>query len=137
MGRTVAEFVLSNYADVHAVEAGQLAPDKVRKVTLQGIVDTGAARLVLPAAAVASLGLTPDGTATVRYADNRTAQRDVVRDAYVTLLGRSAPFRAVLEPSRTDALIGAIVMEDLDLLVDSAGQKLIRRDPNTLVTEIE
>jgi hypothetical protein len=39
-------------------------------------------------------------------------------------------------PSET-ALIGAIVLEDLDLLVDCTKQKLYPRDPDFVVSEIE
>ena len=137
MGHVTVEFEVSNYADVHQVEAGQLAPELVRKVRLEGIVDTGAVRLVLPESVGKQLGLPLSGQSTVRFADQRTAQRDVVHDAYVQLLGRSGVFHAILEPTRSDALLGAIVMEDLDLVVDCGAQKLHPRDPNPLITEIE
>ena len=35
------------------------------------------------------------------------------------------------------ALIGAIVLEDLDLLVDCTNQRLVPRDPKYVVSEIE
>ena len=137
MGRTVVRFTLSNSRDLDAVDEGRLAPEKVRKVEMDGVVDTGAARLILPSGVAAVLGLTPDGQSTVRYADHRRERRDVVRDAHVHLQGRGGVFKAVLEPARTDALLGAIVLEDLDFLVDSTAQRLVPRDPDTLVTEAE
>ena len=137
MGRTSMDFEIRNYADVHDYEAGRLPFDRIRRTTISGIVDTGAARLVLPSSAVAILGLPVVGQSSVRYADHRRSNRDVVRDAQVLLLGRSGVFQAIVEPSRTDALIGAIVLEDLDLLVDCVRQRLIPRDPNTIITEIE
>jgi hypothetical protein len=136
MGRVTVEFEVSNYADVKMVEGGHLTSDKIRKIKLAGIVETGAARLVLPEAVGKQLGLPVSGQALVRFADQRTAQRDVANDAYVQLMGRSGVFHAILEPSRTDALLGAIVMEDLDLIVDCGAQKLQPRDPHALVTEI-
>ena len=39
--------------------------------------------------------------------------------AYVELNGRHGTFSVIVEPKRKTALIGAIVLEDLDLLVDS------------------
>ncbi|GAC1323966.1 MAG: hypothetical protein NVSMB14_17330 [Isosphaeraceae bacterium] len=39
--------------------------------------------------------------------------------------------------TRADALIGAIVMDDLDLIVDGAAQKVRYRDPDGLLSEIE
>ncbi|MBI4605120.1 MAG: hypothetical protein HY721_24415, partial [Planctomycetes bacterium] len=44
---------------------------------------------------------------------------------------------AVVEPNRPDALIGAIVLEELDLLPDMARQTLVPRDPHQVITEIE
>ena len=38
---------------------------------------------------------------------------------------------------RSDALLGAIVLEELDLLVDCTTQSLHPRDPDMIVTEIE
>jgi predicted aspartyl protease len=137
MGRISLEFSIANYADVVLARQGGLAPDRVRRVTLKGVVDTGATRLVLPEAAVQQLGLIPSGQATVRYADRRSATRSLVKDVSVELLGRQGVFTALVEPDRADALIGAIVMEDLDFLVDCATQTLQPRDPNGIISEVE
>ena len=137
MGRVIVQFELSNYSDIKLVERGYLTPDKIRKVAIQGVVDTGSARLVLPAGVAQQLGLPVTGQATIRYADHRRELRDVVGDAHVQLLGRGGVFSAVVEPARSDALLGAIVMEDLDLVVDCTGQRLEPRDPNTIITEVE
>ena len=53
----------------------------------------------------------------MRYADGRRATRPVVSNVWLQLLGRDGVFSAVIEPDREDALIGAIVLEELDLLV--------------------
>ena len=46
-------------------------------------------------------------------------------------------FSAVVEPDRDTALIGVIVLEELDLVVDCVTQTLQPRDPNRMLTEIE
>jgi hypothetical protein len=51
-------------------------------------------------------------------------------------LGRDGVFTAVVEPKRRTALIGAIVLEDLDFLVDCT-QQLVPRDPRFVVSEVE
>ena len=56
---------------------------------------------------------------------------------YFQLLGRHGTFRAVVEPKRQTALVGAIVLEDLDLLVDCIGQRVIPRDPSGETSDIE
>ena len=137
MGRITLAFEIANYRDVVAAESGLIPAAQVRRVRLDGVVDTGATRLVLPQAAVDRLGLAPSGRATVRYADHRSAKVSTVKDVSVELLGRQGVFTAFVEPNRTTALIGAIVMEDLDFLVDCATQTLQPRDPNGIVGEIE
>jgi predicted aspartyl protease len=137
MGRVVVTFELMNYYDVQQAEHGHLPPGKIRRVALQGAVDTGATRLVLPKGVVDLLGLKAGGTATVHYGDRSTQTRDMVNDAFVQLLGRGSVFNAIVEPNRTDALLGAIVMEDLDLIVDCGKNELVPRDPTTITSEIE
>lgn len=69
MGRVTAEISLANYWDVLRAQNGELFPDAVRRTTISGIVETGAARLVLPQSIVDELGLQIDGETGVRYAD--------------------------------------------------------------------
>jgi predicted aspartyl protease len=137
MGRVTAEITLANNEDVVLADRGALARDQVRQTQLQGVVDTGATRLVVPDGIVAQLGLAAAGQATVRYADQRTATRPMVKNVWLKLLGRESVFNAIVEPGRTTALVGAIVLEDLDLVVDCTTQTLHPRDPNRIVSEVE
>lgn len=137
MGRVIVTFELMNYYDLKMVEGGHLTPDKIRRVSLQGVADSDASRLVLPKGVVDLLGLSAGGQATVHYADRSSQKRDMVNDAFVQLLGRGSVFNAIVEPNRTDALLGAIVMEDLDLIIDCGKNELVPRDPTTITSEIE
>lgn len=137
MGRVTAEVVLTNYQDMILADAEVLPREKIRTVRVRGIVDTGATRLVLPKSIVEQLGLTLNEKVKVRYADERRAERYMVRNVWVQLLGRQSHFDAIVEPKRKEILIGAIVLEDLDLLVDCTTQQLHPRDPKQIVSEIE
>ncbi|HLQ44185.1 MAG TPA: aspartyl protease family protein [Planctomycetaceae bacterium] len=137
MGRFSVEFEIVNRADVNLAQRGFLPPEKIRRVKLQGVVDCGATRLVLPQRAVKQLGLEPTGTIQVRYADRRQAVRPTVEDVQVELLGRRGTFTASIEPRRRTALIGAIVLEDLDFLIDPLLMRLVPRDPKTIISEEE
>ncbi len=75
-------------------------------------------------------------TTLILATSNATATRDTVT-VHVELLGREGIFTAVVEPKRRSALIGAIVLEDLDFIVDCTHQRLIPRDPRFIVSEIE
>jgi predicted aspartyl protease len=137
MGRVTVQIELLNHGDSVLAERGQLAPEKVRRATVAGVVDTGATQLVVPGRVAAELGLNKVGEASVRFADNRRENRSIVEDVEVRLQNRKATFNAVVEPNREDALIGAIVLEALDFIVDCVGQKLVPRDPHRIVAEIE
>ena len=113
-------------------------PEKqVRRQTISGVVDPGAVTLVLPQSVVKQLGLLLGDRIKVRYADGRRAQRREAEGAYVELLGRHSTFSAIVEPKRETALIGAVVLETLDLLVDCRQQRLVPRDPSGPIYEIE
>lgn len=137
MGRFAVDFEVANHVDILDAQRGLLDPEKVRRVNLSGVVDPGATKLVLPGKAVQELGLPGTGKVKVLYTNNETARREAVKEAYVHLQGREGVFAAVVEPKRRTALIGAIVLEDLDFLVDCANQRLVPRDPRTVVCEIE
>lgn len=137
MGRVTVQARVTNAGDRYLVENGLRPADQVRQVVVTGIVDTGAAMLVLPESVAQQLGLRKTGEANVRYADHRTASRDIVGDVDVEILGRRNTFTAIVEPGRTDALIGAIVLEALDMLVDCRTQTLHPRDPDRIIAEIE
>ena len=137
MGRFSVEVELSNHEDLFRAKAGLILPEQVRRARVRGVVDTGAARLVIPASVAQQLGLETSGNATVRYADGHTAERAIVKDLHLAYGGRESVFNAIVEPDRESALIGAIVLEDLDFLVDCVGQRLVPRDPKQIVSEIE
>jgi len=137
VGRISIDFQVANRGDIIKAREGLLAKDKVRRLTIPGVVDSGAARLVLPKSVVKQLGLPLASKVKVRYADGRTRTRDTVQDVQVEIQGRQGTFTAIVEPSRNDALIGVIILEDLDFLIDCLHQRLVPRDPNFIISEIE
>lgn len=137
VGRFSVEFEVANYADLIRAQDGTLPPDEVRRETIRGVVDSGAAKLVLPQAVVERLGLPLGDPVQVRYADGRKARHREVKGVFVKLLGRDGTFTAISEPKRETALLGAIVLEDLDLLVDCQNERVVPRDPSGAIYEIE
>lgn len=137
MGRVIVDVELANHEDQVLAKAAVLAADKVRRVRVSGVVDSGATYLVLPKAVAEQLGVPVTGSVHVTYTDRRQTRRPVVGDVQVELLGRSSTFTAIVEPKRQDVLIGAVVLEVLDLLVDCRTQTLQPRDPRQIIAEIE
>lgn len=136
-GRFSVEVELANHEDLFRAKAGLIPAEKVRRALIRGVVDSGATRLVIPEFLAKQLGLEISGTAKVRYADGHTAERPIARNIHLSYGGRDSVFSAIVEPARESALIGAIVMEELDLLIDCSGPRLVPRDPKQIVSEIE
>lgn len=137
MGRFAVDVELANYADLARADAGDIPADQVRRVRIRGVVDTGATRLVIPEQVAQALGLATTGQAGVRHADGRTETRAVAGPVHLTWGERSSVFNAIVEPGRDSALIGAIVLEDLDYIVDCTRQAVVPRDPKRIISEIE
>jgi predicted aspartyl protease len=137
VGRFSVEFEVANHEDVVQARKGFIPPDQVRRARISGVVDTGATRLVLPAPVVTALGLPEAGQINVRFANGRREPKGTVSDVQLEIQGRSSIFTAVVEPGRADALIAAIVLEELDLIPDRTRQTLVPRDPQGLFAEID
>jgi clan AA aspartic protease len=137
MGRIIMKIELANHEDQIRALAGDIPASAIRRAEVDGWVDTGATRLVLPKEIVDQLGLRISGKTKARLADKSTIERDVVKDVSLTLLGREGVFNAIVEPNRDDALIGAIVLEDLDMLADPVTGTCHPRDPNHIISELD
>lgn len=98
MGRVFVDVVLANNREVVNLSEGENVLDRVEHVVVSGVVDSGAAKLVLPQRVVDELQLKIDGKTTARFADNRREKRQVVSNVWLQLLGRHGVFNAVVEP---------------------------------------
>lgn len=137
MGRVTIEITVANNHDMHMAASGTLPVDQVRQARLEALVDTGAHYLVLPETVANALGCPKTKPALVRFADNRMEFRDVVEEVRVELLGRHGTFNAIVEPHRDDPIVGVLILEALDLLVDCTNQKVHPRDPDKIIAAME
>ena len=115
---------LTNSYDEEYVSRGDAAPDSIRSLEIEALVDTGATMLMLPADVVAALGLREVARRKVRYANGDIVEISVVAGVKLTILGRDMVANALVERAGTTALIGQIPLEELDLLVDPKSRKL-------------
>ena len=118
MSRFAVLLELQNNDDAAAARQGFKPAEEVRSAVVDGWIDTGAEQLVLPKAVADALGVPTVGEANVRFADGRRDVRPVVGEVRLSMAGREGVFKAVVEPNRESALVGAVVLESLDLLVD-------------------
>jgi len=107
-------------------------------VEVDGKIDTGATMLVIPGAVAARLNLPTIRKQIVKYANETAEEKDVVWGVELEICGRKGVFSAIVEPKKNYALIGAIVMEELDLLADPQGRRVLPNPRSHLPTaEVE
>lgn len=97
-------------------------PDK--SVETEAVINTRATMLVLPQNLVDKLGLKKIRNATVKYANNERHQKSVYAGLLLEIQGRVGSFDVLAEEERTEPLIGQIVLEELDLVVEPGTRSL-------------
>ncbi|MFQ6112539.1 MAG: clan AA aspartic protease [bacterium] len=127
MGEVKQKIELENYVDRFLADEGKLENGKVRNVTIDALVDTGATMLVVPQDVVERLGLKASRKVIVTYADARKAERDVAGGLIIKIGERHSNVECVVGPPNSEVLIGQVVLEVLDLVVDPKDQKLTPR----------
>lgn len=128
MGAVYTQVKLTNAIDEALISRGLLASRLLRQCEASALVDTGAVYLVIPAAVVQQLGLRILGQQLARYADGREEVVGVTEAILVELEGRQTTEDALVLGDVV--LIGQVVLEKLDLLVDCKNQKLIPNPEN-------
>lgn len=118
MGKVMTKVKLTHREDSFAERRGLLSADRVRKMEIEVLVDTGATMLVLPADVCRALGVREGGRRRVRYADGRRREVPWVTDLFSEILGRQMSCDALVEGEGTTPLIGQIPMEALSLVVN-------------------
>jgi clan AA aspartic protease len=125
MGKVMSKVKLTNAHDAESARRGTLHPDQVRTLEMEGLVDTGATLLMIPEEAAAALELPEVGKRPIRLADGRIRSFPVVGSLRVEILGRDMACDAVVTPLGTTILIGQIVLETLDLVVDPKSRNVL------------
>jgi clan AA aspartic protease len=124
MGTVYAEITLKNSGDGIKARDGIIAEQEVRTATLRALVDTGAGTLVINEAVRQKLGLQIEGLRRAELADGAKQVYQVTEPVKIQWKDRTTACPAVVLPEATDVLLGAIPLEDMDLIVDPARQEL-------------
>jgi clan AA aspartic protease len=127
MGEVKQKIELENYVDRFLADEGKIKNGEIRKVTIDALVDTGATMLVLPQEVVERLGLKVSRKVIVTYADARKDEREVAGVVIIKIGDRFTNVDCIVGPPNSDALIGQVILEEMDLIVDPKDQKVTPR----------
>lgn len=111
MGVTYADLRLGNYA----------RPD-LEELDASALVDTGALHLCIPEHVAMQLQLEPLKKREVQTADGKSHLIDYVAPIKISMLGRECVTGALVMGNQV--LLGAIPMEDMDLIIEPARMRV-------------
>ncbi|MBM4048065.1 MAG: aspartyl protease [Planctomycetes bacterium] len=117
MGRTTARLKIKNAYDVQKAAEGLIPESKVRTVKVEAVVDTGATYVCLSRADIQTLGLPFHRKVEIRTANGRASRR-TFKGAEIEMSGRSFVMEVMENDEDTPALVGYLLLEALDFVVD-------------------
>lgn len=136
MGIVYAEITLKNAGDVISVQRGHLTEQEIRAVKVRALVDTGAGTLVITEELMRQLGLTVRGLRKASLANNARALCKVTEPVEVHWNDRWTACPALAVPNASEVLLGAIPLEDMDLIVNPSKQALEGAHGDEIITYI-
>ena len=135
MGLVHAEIKLTNSGDLEVFKRGYIKEDEVRFEKVTALVDSGAYMLCINEHLQNQLGLRTIETMEAELADGSIKALDVVGPVEIDFLNRSTSCRAAVLPGQSEVLLGAIPMEDMDVVIHPKKQILIVNPENPYIAK--
>jgi clan AA aspartic protease len=123
MGKVRSQIKLTNAIDEELANRGLLLPNNIRVREVEGLVDSGATCLVIPLVLAQELGLRIVNQRIAEYANGSKEMVGVTGPITIECYGRQTSDEALVVGD--EVLIGQVILEKLDLLVDCKNQQLI------------
>ncbi|MFH0775522.1 MAG: retroviral-like aspartic protease family protein [bacterium] len=124
MGRIIEKIIVKNYLDVAKASEGIIDANQIRFVEVDAIVDTGATYVCLGKKDIEFLGLPFHNEISIKTANGK-ASRKTFKGAEIELNGRTFVMEVMENDDDTPALIGYLLLEALDFVVDPKTQRVI------------
>jgi clan AA aspartic protease len=125
MGLIYATIELTNTFEKDAAARGFIPKDQVRHTKVSALVDSGATLLCINENIQAQLGLTELGVETAELADGSIRTYQLVGPVTVQFENRNTLCRAVVLPGNSEVLLGAVPMQDLDVVIDPKLERMV------------
>jgi clan AA aspartic protease len=124
MGIVRTEITLKNAIDVGACRRNLINEPEIRQAVVQAVVDTGAMTLVINEQLRQQLGLETLGAKVATLANNAKETVKIAEPVEVHWKNRSMTCQPWVVNSGK-ILLGAIPLENMDLIVDPAGEEVV------------
>ena len=125
MGHVYAEIELINGYDLEDARKKIIGEEEVRRMKVTALVDTGALMLCINESIHEQLQFPVDEKRKAETADGRIVECDVVKGVELRFKNRKTTCRAMVLPGNCEPLLGAIPLEDMDVLIHPQRQELI------------
>jgi clan AA aspartic protease len=123
VGQVHVQVVLTNYREAVLARLGQFNVSQVHRYETEALIDTGAVQSVIPSAVADRLGLMRLRRTDAQYADGRIEEVDLAEVVIIEMLGRQIEITLMVLGEHV--LLGAMVLEGLDLMVDCHSNRLV------------
>ncbi len=118
MGEARITVKLENDRDLMRFEEGRIEAQAIRGAEIDAMVDTGAVMILLPQDVVEALGLVTIDKAIVTLANDEKIELDIAGTISLTACNRKMKTDCLVGPPLCEPLIGQLVLERLDLIID-------------------
>jgi len=125
MGLTYADIELTNAEDVGLARKNIIGQDEVKSMTVNMLVDTGAYNLCINESIQEQLDLPFIEKRKAQLANSEIMECDVVGPIVLKFKNRRTVCNAIVLPGESEPLLGAIPLEDMDVLIHPLKQELI------------
>jgi clan AA aspartic protease len=125
MGMVYADIELINHVDVANARRYIIGEEEVRRMRLNVLVDSGAYMMAINETIQEQMGFPFLERRKVRLASGELVEYEVVGDVEVRFANRTAQCSAFVLPGDAEPLLGAIPMEEMDVLIHPKRQELV------------
>ncbi|MFT4018690.1 MAG: clan AA aspartic protease [Agriterribacter sp.] len=125
MGLVYAEIELINGDDLAMVRRKLMDEDAVKRMTVSALVDTGSIMLCINENIQEQLQLPVVETRKAQMANGAIVEYEVVAPVELRFKNRRTSCQAIVLPGNAEVLLGAIPLEDMDVLIHPQRQELI------------
>ena len=137
MGKVYTDITLKNVKDIMKAEEGFIKESEIRQTAVHAMVDTGTGSLVINEELRQQLGLELKGERYATLADDTRQMVKIAGLVEINWKNRSMTCQPLVVSDAGEILLGAIPLEDMDLMVDPVRQVLTGAHGDEIVSMLK